>query len=65
MKYVERYGAQINFTTTLTAVDGPAHKAWFAKQVDGQGNSQVIEKSFDFLHAVPPQQAPEFIRLSG
>lgn len=63
MKYVERYGAQLNFTTTLTAVDGPAHKAWF-KQVDGQGNSQVIEKSFDFLHAVPPQQAPEFIRQS-
>ena len=63
MKYVERYGAQLNFTTTLTAVDGPAHKAWF-KQVDAQGNSQVIEKSFDFLHAVPPQQAPEFIRQS-
>ncbi|MBF7729607.1 bifunctional protein tyrosine phosphatase family protein/NAD(P)/FAD-dependent oxidoreductase [Pseudomonas sp. N040] len=63
MRYVERYGAQLNFNTSLTAVDGPARKAWF-KQVDAQGNTQTVEKSFDFLHAVPPQQAPEFIRQS-
>lgn len=63
MKYVERYGAQLDFNTTLTAVDGPAHKAWF-NRVDAQGNSQVIEKSFDFLHAVPSQHAPAFIRQS-
>ncbi len=63
MKYVERYGVGLAFNTTLTAVDGPAHKAWF-KQVDAAGNSQTIEKSFDFLHAVPAQRAPEFIRQS-
>lgn len=63
MKYVERYGAQLNFSTTLTAVDGPAHKAWF-NQVDAAGNAHVIEKSFDMLHVVPPQQAPAFIRQS-
>ena len=63
MKYVEGYGVQLDFNTTLTAVDGPAHKAWF-KQVDAAGNSQTIEKSFDFLHAVPAQRAPEFIRQS-
>jgi len=63
MKYVERYNAKLNFNTTLTAVDGPAHKAWF-KQVDAAGNAQVIEKDFDFLHAVPPQCAPDFIRNS-
>ncbi|WP_022962750.1 bifunctional protein tyrosine phosphatase family protein/NAD(P)/FAD-dependent oxidoreductase [Halopseudomonas pelagia] len=63
MKYVERYNAQLNFNTTLTAVDGPARKAWF-NQVDATGNTQVIEKSFDFLHAVPNQRAPEFIRQS-
>lgn len=63
MKYVERYNAKLHFNTTLTAVDGPAHKAWF-KQVDSIGNSQTIEKDFDFLHAVPPQRAPAFIRQS-
>lgn len=63
MNYVERYGAQLSFNTTLTKVDGPAHKAWF-KQVDAEGNSQVIEKSFDFLHAVPHQQAPGFVSQS-
>ncbi len=63
MTYVERYGAQLSFNTTLTKVDGPAHKAWF-KQVDAEGNSQVIEKSFDFLHAVPHQQAPGFVSQS-
>ncbi|MFO7704095.1 MAG: TIGR01244 family sulfur transferase [Halopseudomonas sp.] len=63
MTYVERYHAQLNFNTTLTAVDGPARKAWF-NQVDAAGNTQVIEKSFDFLHAVPHQRAPEFIRQS-
>ena len=63
MKYVERYGAQLNFNSTLIKVDGPAHKAWF-KQVDGEGNSQTVEKEFDFLHVVPPQHSPEFIRNS-
>jgi sulfide:quinone oxidoreductase len=63
MKYVERYGVQLDLNTTLTAVDGPAHKAWF-KQVDAAGNSQTIEKTFDFLHAVPSQRAPDFIRQS-
>lgn len=63
MKYVERYGVQLDFNTTLTAVDGPAHKAWF-KQVDAAGNCQTIEKDFDFLHAVPAQRAPDFIRQS-
>lgn len=63
MKYVERYNARLNFNTTLTAVDGPAQKAWF-KQVNAAGNSQIIEKDFDFLHAVPSQHAPDFIRQS-
>jgi len=63
MNYVERYGAQLSFNTTLTKVDGPARKAWF-KQVDAEGNSQTIEKSFDFLHAVPHQQAPAFVSQS-
>ena len=63
MKYIERYNVQLEFNTTLTAVDGPARKAWF-NQVDAAGNKQVVEKSFDFLHVVPHQRAPDFIRQS-
>ena len=63
MRYVERYNAQLSFTTNLIAVDGPAHRAWF-KQTDANGDSKTIEKTFDFLHAVPPQRAPEFVRQS-
>ncbi|WP_372876566.1 TIGR01244 family sulfur transferase [Pseudomonas sp.] len=63
MQYVERYGARLDFNHTLTAVDGPGHKAWF-KQVDAAGKTCVVEKDFDFLHVVPPQRAPEFIRQS-
>jgi len=44
-------------------VDGEAGKAWF-DVTDAEGNQQRVEKSFDFLHAVPPQRAPRFIRES-
>ncbi|MDY0069471.1 MAG: TIGR01244 family sulfur transferase [Porticoccaceae bacterium] len=63
MKYVERYGAHLNFNNTLVAVDGPAHKAWF-RELDGDGNSRTVEREFDMLHAVPPQRAPDFVRQS-
>lgn len=63
MKYVERYGAHLHFSHTLTAVDGPAHKAWF-KVLDGEGASRTLEREFDMLHVVPPQHAPEFVRNS-
>lgn len=64
MQYVERYGAQLNFNTNLIRVDGPAQKAWF-RQVDADGKASEVEKSFDMLHAVPPQRAPQFIRDSA
>ncbi len=63
MNYVERYGAHLHFSHTLTAVDGPARKAWF-RVVDGEGKASTIEREFDMLHAVPPQRAPDFVRDS-
>ncbi|AWT09828.1 TIGR01244 family phosphatase [Stutzerimonas frequens] len=64
MAYVERYGAELNFNNRLTAVDGPARKAWF-DVVDSNGQSRRIVREFDMLHLVPPQHAPEFIRQSA
>jgi sulfide:quinone oxidoreductase len=41
----------------------PGEKAWFAV-TDADGNKEIVEKSFDMIHVVPPQTAPDFIRVS-
>ncbi len=63
MKYVEKYHARLAFNSNLVKVDGPARKAWFEVK-DAEGNVTLEEKSFDLLHVVPPQVAPDFIRQS-
>ncbi len=63
MKYVERYRIDLAFHTNLRAVDGPARQAWF-DQKGADGVVQRVAKSFDFLHVVPPQRAPDFVRAS-
>ena len=63
MRYIERYHAQLHFQHNLTRVDGPARRAWFSR-TDAEGNKTVIETEFDMLHVVPPQMAPDFIRVS-
>jgi len=62
MQYVERYGIQLNFNHQLVRVDGPRQRAWF--KIVGQDQAPLVETDFDLLHAVPPQQAPAFIRTS-
>ena len=47
----------------LVKVDGPNQKAWF-KSVGENGTGELIERSFDMLHVVPPQSAPDFIKAS-
>ncbi|TLG92269.1 NAD(P)/FAD-dependent oxidoreductase [Pseudomonas edaphica] len=64
MKYVEKYNARLAFNANLVKVDGPARKAWFEVK-DAEGKATVEEKSFDLLHVVPPQVAPDFIRQSS
>ncbi|WP_248752352.1 FAD/NAD(P)-binding oxidoreductase [Pseudomonas sp. MWU15-20650] len=63
MKYVEKYKARLAFNANLIKVDGPARTAWFEVK-DAEGNVSVEEKTFDMLHVVPPQVAPDFIRQS-
>jgi len=63
MEYVKMYGINLNFSNTLMAVDGLARKAYFSvAQPDGT-KAQVV-REFDMLHVVPPQKAPDFIRVS-
>ncbi len=63
MRYIERYHAQLHFQHNLTRVDGPARRAWFSR-ADAEGNKTIVETEFDMLHVVPPQMAPDFIRVS-
>jgi sulfide:quinone oxidoreductase len=55
MSYVEKYGIDLKFNSTLVAVDGPGQKATF-KTEDGE-----VTRAFDMLHVVPPQVAPQFL----
>jgi len=63
MEYVERYGIGLNFGETLVSVDGPAKTARF-RVAAPEGGTTVVERGFDMLHVVPPQTAPDFVRVS-
>ncbi|MBL8906295.1 MAG: TIGR01244 family phosphatase [Rhizobiales bacterium] len=63
MDYVKRYGIALSFGHNLKAIDGPAKTAWFT-HTDADGHTRTIEKRFDMIHVVPPQSAPDFIRVS-
>lgn len=63
MKYIEKYHAQLNFNHNLVAVDGPGKVAWF-DVTDAQGKTTNVARPFDMIHVVPPQTAPDFIRVS-
>jgi sulfide:quinone oxidoreductase len=63
MEYVKAYGIGLNFGQTLVSVDGPGRKAVFSK-AGADGSKELVTREFDLLHAVPPQKAPDFIRVS-
>jgi len=63
MGYVERYGIGLNFGQTLVSVDGAARMATFRRALPN-GGSEILTREFDMLHVVPPQKAPDFIRVS-
>lgn len=61
-EYVHRYGIGVEFGSKLVAVDGAAGIALFERQIGD--HVETVEQPYDFLHAVPPQVAPAFIRAS-
>lgn len=63
MEYVRRYGIDLHFGHTLVAVDGPNRRATFSRALP-DGGKESIECEFDMLHVVPPQTAPDFVRVS-
>lgn len=63
MEYVQAYGIGLNFGETLVAVDGPGRRATFSKAAP-DGTKTTVTREFDLLHVVPPQTAPDFVRVS-
>lgn len=63
MQYIEKYQAQLHFQHRMTRVDGPAKTAWFTK-TSADGTTETVETGFDMIHVVPPQVAPDFVRVS-
>jgi sulfide:quinone oxidoreductase len=62
-RYIAHYGIEVAFQHRLVAVDGEARTARFL--VAGENGEETVEREFDMLHAVPPQNAPAFIAESG
>lgn len=62
MEYVERYSANLNYSSNLVAIDSKKKVATF-EQKDGD-TTKHVEQEFDMIHVVPPQCAPDFIRSS-
>jgi len=63
MEYVKKYHIGLNFGETLVAIDGPGHKATFVKNL-ADGSKEKVVRDFDMIHVVPPQKAPDFVRVS-
>jgi sulfide:quinone oxidoreductase len=63
MEYVKKYHIGLNFGETLVAIDGPARKATFMKNL-ADGSKEKVVRDFDMIHVVPPQKAPDFVRVS-
>ncbi len=63
MQYVNKYKAKLTFTSNLVKIDGNKKTAWFDTK-DADGKVTQIEKSFDIIHVVPPQVAPDVVSTS-
>lgn len=58
MEYVGRYGIDLQFESTLIAVNGPDRLATFREKAG------EVTKMFDMIHVTPPQKAPDFVARS-
>ncbi|CAB3778710.1 bifunctional protein tyrosine phosphatase family protein/NAD(P)/FAD-dependent oxidoreductase [Pararobbsia alpina] len=63
MEYVKRYDIALNFGFNLSAIDGPGKRAIFKRTLEN-GTVESVTREFDMIHVVPPQKAPDFIRVS-
>ena len=57
---VNRYGIDVRFETVVSAVD-PDSKEVTLSEINGDTSYRL---GYDFLHAVPPQSAPDWVKAS-
>jgi sulfide:quinone oxidoreductase len=62
-EYVKRYDATLNFFHNLVSIDGKNKTATF-KVSKPDTEPTTVTTEFDMIHVVPPQIAPDFIRVS-
>jgi sulfide:quinone oxidoreductase len=62
MEYVKAYGIDLNFSRNLISIDGATKQATFV-QTNKEGTKENITQEFDMIHVVPPQKAPDFVRV--
>jgi sulfide:quinone oxidoreductase len=63
MEYVKAYGIELNFTRNLVAINGTEKTATFS-EAHADGTKTMVQHDFDMIHVVPPQKAPDFVRVS-
>ncbi len=63
MEYVDAYNIGLNFGSNLVRVDGRERTASF-RHTAPDGTTSESTHAFDLLHVVPPQVAPDFVRVS-
>ncbi len=61
-KYIDLYGANLNFFNNLVAIDGPAKKAWF-DVAKPDTPVERVEVDFDMIH-VCPHSLPRILSAS-
>ncbi len=59
-KVAHRYGIEVRLRSEMTAVDGGRREITVTDHADG--TQETI--GYDFLHAVPPQSAPDWVKTS-
>ncbi|MET9844546.1 NAD(P)/FAD-dependent oxidoreductase [Streptomyces ossamyceticus] len=59
-KVAARYGIEVRLRSEMTAVDGGAREVTISDHTSGTKETL----GYDFLHAVPPQSAPDWVKAS-
>ncbi len=64
MRYVERYGIELDFSEKLVKIDGQNKVATF-EVTKGEGVTENVERPYDMIHVTPPQCALDFVKESA
>jgi len=64
LKVLDRYGITFNYRKNLVEIRASDKVAVF-EVTDENGHMELEEESYDMIHVVPPQSAPDFVKNSA